>query len=91
MAFKEMAHQNLVAISMSDVLNHPWFEDLKDKPNGLEAILYTMGLDVSLPYETTTCTHRSMMTQQVVTCERFSGSERKDENWHKIKYRLSAQ
>lgn len=76
-----------IAISMSDVLKHPWFAELSAKPQGLKALLYSMGLDVKLAYESSVCTHRSEMTHEVVTCERFVGSERRDEIWLRIKER----
>lgn len=84
MAYKEHQMLNLVTISMSDVINHPWYEKYINKPNGLKALLYTMGLDISLPYESELVKHRSTVTNAVVTCERFSGSERTDDNWVSI-------
>ncbi len=71
----------LITVSMSDVVRHPWYEKYKDSPKGLEALLYSMGMDITLPIESDTCEHRSTMTNLVVNCERFSGSERKDEQW----------
>lgn len=76
-----------ITISMSDILKHPWFSEMSSKPQGLKALLYSMGMDVSLAYESAVCTHRSEMTHEVVTCERFVGNERKDTNWLRIKER----
>ena len=79
-----------ITISMSDILKHPWFSELSSKPQGLKALLYSMGVDVNLAYESSVCTHRSEMTHEIVTCERFVGSERRDNNWLRIKERVRA-
>lgn len=79
-----------ITISMSDVLKHPWFKELSEKPEGLKALLYSMGMDVKLAYESSICTHRSEMTHEIVTCERFVGNERQDEIWNSTKIRTRA-
>lgn len=33
-------------------------------------------------YETHNCTHRSKITNEVVTCDRFMGAERMDKDWY---------
>lgn len=76
-----------ITISMSDILKHPWFDELSQKPQGLKALLYSMGMDIKLAYESSVCTHRSEMTHEVVTCERFVGSERRDDTWLRMKER----
>lgn len=88
MAFEKTFEETLINISMSDIVTHPWYERLSKEPNGLEALLYTMGLDIKLPYEVMVCEHRSSMTNQVHTCERWSGIERQDEIWESIKRRI---
>lgn len=76
---------NAISISMVDLVMHPWFAKLQQEPNGTQALLYSMGLDIKLPFESTVCEHRSDFTDKIHTCERFSGTERKDEQWLYIK------
>lgn len=75
-------------ISQSDVVRHPLFAKLKDKENGLNAILHSMGMDVDKGYETTNCRHRSELTNAVVHCERYCGEERTDDVWKSVKARI---
>lgn len=88
MAFDKSFEENYISVSMSDIINHPWYEKLNEKPNGLEALLYSMGLDIKRSYEIMVCEHRSEITGKVQICERFSGIERQDENWIAIKQRI---
>ena len=84
MTFKELQRANVMVVSMSDVIRHPWYQKFIDKPDGLKGLLYSMGLDINKNYETELCEHRSEMTNAIVTCERFVGTERTDDGWKKI-------
>ncbi len=77
-----MAYQ---IVSMSDLVRHPLFEDTCDKEGAIDALLYSMGIDIKEDYEVTVCTHRSELTNEVHTCDRYVGEERKDEAWLEIK------
>lgn len=81
MSYKDLQHTNAIEVSMSDLIRHPWYEKYANEKNGLEALLYSMGMDVKLPYECMVVQHRSPMTGAIVTCERFSGTERSDSIW----------
>lgn len=78
----------LKIISKADVVQHPLYEKVKNKPKALEGLLYSMGMDIEKNYETSVCEHRSELTGKVNNCERFCGEERTDENWLAIKRRL---
>lgn len=93
------ADGGLKVISMSDLIRYPHFENMISKEfpvtdkkgrtkryTGEEAMLYAMGLDVTLPYEVECLTHRSELTNLVVDCERFVGSKRQDDEWLNIEY-----
>lgn len=88
MAFK--SGYGTVVVSMSDLIRHPWYDKYKDKPKGIEALLFSMGMDTSYPYESEVLTHRSTMTNEIVNCERFVGSKRQDESWLKIERMIGA-
>lgn len=88
MPFEDMQEIKMIGISMSDLLRHPWFEDYKNKPNGIAALLYSMGLDIKKPYEVDFCEHRSSMTNEVVKCDRYSGFERTDKYWVNLTNRM---
>lgn len=87
MAFANSFERTLLNISMSDIIAHPWYDKFKDTPNGLNALLYSLGLDIKQPFDMKLCEHRSEITGKVSTCERFSGVERQDEVWLTIKSR----
>jgi hypothetical protein len=75
-----MKSNGIVTVSMSDLVLTDVFKENSHKPKGIEACLYALGMDVSLPYEIMVCTHRNV-EDVIVTCERFSGSERRDERY----------
>lgn len=95
---------SIKVVSMSDVVRHPLFAELskksldvtymkKGKPQfkkieGLNAMLWTMGLDIFKPFESEVIEHRSELTQEVHTCERFVGQTRQDAGWKKIERQL---
>lgn len=95
------ADGGLKVISMSDVIRHPLYNELscqsltiligKGKTrevDGLEALLFTMGLDITLPYDIDFVEHRSEITQEVVKCDRFVGSKRQDKAWTTFEYKM---
>lgn len=88
MAFK--LNSGNVVVSMSDLTRHPWYDKYKDKENGIPALLFTMGMDIKLPFTCKNITHRSDMTNHVVTCERFVGSKRSDDSWVNIERQIGA-
>lgn len=81
--------QEYSIISLSDVLRHPMYAEVSTKEGGLNALLFSMGMDVSKDYEISNCTHRSDLTGEVVTCDRFVGTMRSDKNWLEIKREIS--
>lgn len=89
-------------ISMTDVLKHPLYPQLKSESysvdvegekeprevTGLEVILYTLGMDLKEDIEETFCEHRSELTGVVATCPRFTGRKRKDQAWKDLEYKI---
>lgn len=57
-----------------------WNEDQKEK---LEGILFDLGLDTDQHYEFQDATQHRNRMNQVVTCNRWYGSERSDNTWLK--------
>ena len=82
-----------MVISLADAKRHNLYKECLKKYGrkyGLECILYDMGLDVTKGFETMYCTHRSELTGEINTCNRFYGKERKDDAWKKVKYMVNS-
>lgn len=71
-------------LSMSDlVLLDEWVAAFaQDDKAQLQRILYKNGMDTDKGIEEQYCTHRNLQ-KEVVTCVRYVGSERCDQNWIK--------
>lgn len=61
--------------------NEAWKEQDEEK---VEAILYSVGVDVSCGWEIEVNTHRTRISQQVEYGPRFSFKARVDKEWEKI-------
>jgi hypothetical protein len=73
----------LVSVSLSELqtFDNKYTEEwATDNPEELESVLYKMGLNPSMPYERQLKTHRNRFNA-VITCSRFMGYERTDEEW----------
>jgi predicted ATPase len=66
-----------IELSKTDVEDHGSYQEVKDHPQGIKAILYLMGLDLKKPYQSEVVTHRNY-NKQIVTCERWVGTQRTD-------------
>lgn len=72
-------------LSFVDVENVVGFQEAwkaQDKEK-VEAILYSLGVDLENGYEVEVNTHRTRISQQIEYGPRFSFSERKDKVWQK--------
>lgn len=71
-------------LSVSDLLLIDGFKEAYGKEDNrtVRKILFMNGLNIKEPYEVVVTTHRNLRNQ-VVTCERYEGSERLDTAWLK--------
>ena len=77
-------------ISMSDVVNHPYYDECKDDVDGgLKTMLTLMGMDPNKNIEESYLMHRSDISGEVVECSRYVGSERTDDDWKFLKIKAS--
>lgn len=68
-------------LSVSDLVRIPEFIKNGGDPKALDKILWDNGLDVNSGYEKPRyCTHRNLLGE-IVTCERYEGVERLDDEW----------
>lgn len=73
-------------ISLSDLYHFESFVDCVDSlgwDKALDKFLYSLGIDTSKSIEEQYCTHRNMLGK-VVTCARWVGLQRKDDDWQRI-------
>ena len=78
----------LVYISLSELqtINPSITEEWASaNPLELEKALYGVGLNTELPYEVQMLTHRNRFGS-VITCSRYVGNERLDDEWLKSGY-----
>lgn len=72
-------------LSFVDVENVVGFQEAwkaQDKEK-VDAVLYSLGVDLENGYEVEVNTHRTRISQQVEYGPRFSFSERRDQEWQK--------
>lgn len=75
-------------LSMADLVQLTKYGEVDISGMNTEQVLYLAGMDVARGYEVSICEHRSQISNQLVTCERFVGRQRSDELWLNLLNRL---
>lgn len=72
----------ICVISMSEILKAKEvdLDKLATSDNYFKEVLYSLGLDVSFPFDVKLLQHRNKFNE-VVTCDRICGMERTDDSW----------
>lgn len=86
----QMDNDGTIVVSMADIIQHPHFNMIQKKylneegeiqEGWVEECLRAMGLDTKKHYESSIRIHTAPICGQMITCERFYGSERRDRDW----------